>query len=97
MNKRPTIGFIVYFTVAIALAFYFSFAAVRGNLGVMERLAIESDLAELTQQRNVLATQVDALSNKTRRLSDSYLDLDLLDERARSVLGLMRTDELTIR
>jgi len=37
------------------------------------------------------------MENRTRRLSDEYLDLDLLDERARAVLGLVRADDLVIR
>jgi len=36
------------------------------------------------------------MENLTRRLSDSYLDLDLLDERARNVLGLARSDEIIV-
>jgi cell division protein FtsB len=36
------------------------------------------------------------LRDRTRRMSDDYLDLDLLDERARSVLGLVRADEVVI-
>ena len=36
------------------------------------------------------------IENLTRRLSDDYLDLDLLDERARDVLGLLRADEIVI-
>ena len=37
------------------------------------------------------------LLNRVRRLDESYLDLDLLDERARAVLGYVRQDELVIR
>ena len=36
------------------------------------------------------------MENKTRRLSDNFLDLDLLDERARKVLGMARADEIII-
>ena len=36
------------------------------------------------------------MQNLTHRLSDEYLDLDLLDERAREVLGLIRSDEIII-
>ena len=32
----------------------------------------------------------------TRRLSDDFLDLDLLDEMARQVLGHMRPDEIVL-
>ena len=37
------------------------------------------------------------LKNLTHRLSDSYLDLDLLDEEVRDVLGYVRADEIVIR
>ena len=32
----------------------------------------------------------------TRRLSDDFLDLDLLDEQARDVLGYVRADEVIL-
>jgi len=41
--------------------------------------------------------ELSQLQNKTTRLSDDYLDLDLLDERARDVLGLTRPDDVIIR
>jgi cell division protein FtsB len=37
------------------------------------------------------------MENLTHRLSDTYLDLDLLDQQARDVLGLLRSDEIVIR
>ena len=37
------------------------------------------------------------MENLTSRLSDDYLDLDLLDEQARDVLGLVRADEIVVR
>ena len=52
------------------------------------RLRVE--LTELRAERETIA-------NKTRRLSSATLDLDLLDEQARKVLGLGRPDELIIR
>jgi len=37
------------------------------------------------------------MENLTKRMSDEYLDVDLLDERARKVLGLVRADEIVIQ
>jgi cell division protein FtsB len=37
------------------------------------------------------------MRNLTLRLSDTFLDLDLLDEQARDVLGYLRADEIVIR
>ena len=45
---------------------------------------------------NTLQVKVFEMENKTLRLSDNFLDLDLLDERARKVLGLARPDEIII-
>jgi cell division protein FtsB len=36
------------------------------------------------------------MTNLTHRMSDEYLDLDLLDQQARDVLGLARSDEIVI-
>ncbi len=76
---------------------YFTFAAVQGDYGVFRRVQIDGEIAVLTARRDSLMQELTVLKNKTRRLSDSYLDIDLLDEQARSVLGLIRTDEIVIR
>ena len=44
-----------------------------------------------------LNVEIAEMENLTRRLSDTYLDLDLLDQQARSVLGMIRADEIVIR
>ncbi|MFV0244919.1 MAG: FtsB family cell division protein [Qingshengfaniella sp.] len=97
MIRFSGIGFAAYVAIALALAGYFTFSAVRGDLGVMERLVIQSDLARLTETRDQLQAEALRLDNLALRLSDDFLDLDLLDERARDVLGWIRADELVIR
>lgn len=97
MSRRAGWEFPIYVMVCLALSGYFAFSAVQGPLGVVARVEIEANMARMKLTRDTLADDVAALSNKTQRLSDRYLDLDLLDERARSVLGYMRTDELAIR
>ena len=75
---------------------YFAFAAVQGDGGLLRRIEMEAERAELETELALLAVQVAELRLRARRLSDGYLDLDLLDERARDVLGLMRGDEIVI-
>ena len=55
-----------------------------------EERRLTADLAALKMARA-------DMENRVLRLSDRYLDLDLLDERARAVLGLVRPDELVVR
>lgn len=94
---RPAIGVFVYFVIAFALGLYFTFAAVQGDYGIFSRAEINADAQTLQAQLDSLKAQVDIMENKTTRLSDTYLDLDLLDQQARDVLGLVRHDEIVIR
>ncbi len=82
---------------AFTLGGYFTFAAVQGDYGVFRQVQIKAKLQELTAEKAQLEGQLAQVSNLTHRLSDEYLDIDLLDERARDVLGYMRPDELLIR
>jgi cell division protein FtsB len=96
-RKRPAVGALIYLGVGFSLAMYFTFAAVQGDFGLFRRVQIDSDLRRLSAEKTALEAEVAKLANKTHRLSDGYLDLDLLDERARAVLGLVRADEIVIR
>jgi cell division protein FtsB len=96
-RQRPALGAAIYFLVTFTLGSYFTFAAVQGDYGVFRRVQIEAEAQMLTQERDRLAGELAVLSNKTRRLSDEFLDVDLLDEQARDVLGLIRADEIVIR
>jgi cell division protein FtsB len=90
-------GVLLYFAGALMLGLYFTFAAVQGDFGVFKRAEIDAEGRALTQELAILQMQVDQLENLTRRLSDTYLDLDLLDEQARDMLGMVRADEIVIR
>ncbi len=95
-NARPSIGAIAFFAIAFALSAYFTFAAVQGDYGLFRRVEIQAEAEELRLELGRLQAQTAEMENLTHRLSDDDLDLDLLDEQARSVLGLVRADEIVI-
>lgn len=98
MSKtRPSLGSFFYFGTAIVLGLYFTFAAVQGGYGLFNRVQVDAEIVTLRETRDDLAQELAELENLTRRLSDEFLDLDLLDERARDVMGLLRPDEIVIR
>ena len=96
-RKRPALGIVIFFAVAFGLGAYFTFAAVQGDFGLFRRAEIEAETKALQVQLSALQDQVAVMENLTWRLSDTYLDIDLLDQQARDVLGLLRTDEIVIR
>ncbi len=96
-SNRPGFGPLIFFAIAFALSVYFTFAAVQGDFGLFRRVEIEAEREALTRDLAALQDQITKTENLTHRLSDSYLDLDLLDQQAREVLGLLRADEIVIR
>lgn len=90
--------FSLFFIVGVlTLSGYFTFAAVQGEYGLFERIELEAQRSELQQEYDQLEADVVAMENLTKRMSDEFLDVDLLDERARKVLGLVRADEIVIQ
>jgi cell division protein FtsB len=95
--SKPTFGPIIFFAIAFALSLYFMFAAVQGDFGLFRRAEILAEANDMREQLFQVRTEVALMENLTRRLSDDYLDLDLLDEQTRSVLGMVRANEIVIR
>ncbi len=96
-RRRAPMGVLLYFFGSIMLGLYFMFAAVQGDYGLFKRAEIDAESRELTVVLAEMQAEVDRMENLTRRLSDTYLDLDLLDEQARDMLGMVRADEIVIR
>jgi len=96
-RRRPAFGAMVYFLIVLGMGAYFTFAAVQGDYGLFRRAEIEAGERALRAELDRLDTELARMRNLTRRLSDDYLDIDLLDQQARDVLGMIRADEIVIR
>jgi cell division protein FtsB len=80
----------------IMIMFYIVFHAISGERGVMalfrETRKLEIVAAELDEAR----ARREAMERKVRLLSDNSLDLDLLDEQVRRVLGMAGKHEIVL-
>jgi len=92
----PQLGALFYYLGMIMLGVYFTFAAVQGDYGLFKRLEVNAEGDALARELASLEIEVARLENLTTRLSDNFLDLDLLDQQARDVLGMIRADEIVI-
>ena len=95
-RTRLSLSPVIFLLIAALMGLYFAFAAVQGPSGILRRVQLTAETQALETERDALRAEVDKMRNLTRRLSDQYLDLDLLDERARDVLGMVRSDEILI-
>ncbi len=96
-RARPALGGILVLCAVFLIDAYFVFSAVQGDNGVFRRVQIMAEADILQDERDRLAMELAGMKNKTSRLSDEYLDLDLLDEQARDILGYVRADEIVIQ
>ena len=96
-DSKPRLGSMMFFALAATLGAYFTFAAVQGDYGVLRQAQTADEMQGLSAERDTLFAELGSLKNRTKRLSDSYLDMDLLDEQVRSVLGYVRANEIVIR
>ena len=94
--QRPFVRRVSGPLIIVLIMFYLGFHAISGERGLLalftesRRLeALKAELAEVTVRR-------EALERKVHGLSDSSLDLDLLDEQSRRVLGMGGKDEMVV-
>ena len=83
------------FVCLIFFLLYFTYVAIFGNNGLKNYIDLEFEIIELNKNFNSLEKVMHELEIKTSKLSNN-LDLDLLDQQSRTVLGLIRNDEIII-
>ena len=87
------------FTWHVAMIFiflYLGFYTLYGDRGLFHYLHLLDKIERAQQVATNYHNERVKLENKIKLLSSESLDLDLLDERAKSVLNLMRDDEFII-
>lgn len=88
---RPLAGMVLLGILAL-----FAHNGISGSHGLGALRQAEALEQDLQGELAVLRADREALSNRVARLGDDYLDLDLLDERTRAVLGRARPDEIVL-
>ena len=81
----------------IGLIVVFAHSGLQSENGLAAFREAGSEERRLKAELDALVAERRRLENKVKRLSEASLDLDLLDERARTVLGLAREDEMIVR
>ena len=72
---------------------YFSITALYGEYGLFILFKKQIEEEQLLEYNSELGIELREWENLTKRISSDYLDLDLLDEQARKILRVARSDE----
>jgi cell division protein FtsB len=82
--------------IGICLCCYFSYHIVFGARSLVQLMRVNAQLADVQKNYDRLHGQRAALESRVVRLRPGSLDRDLLEERARYVLGFSYPDERII-
>ena len=85
-------------TLALGLLIsYFGFHALTGEMGILTTGERNATLAAKTAELEAVRSQREDLESRARLLRDESLSADLLEERARSLLGFVDPRDYVIR
>ena len=76
--------------------FYFAFHLVTGERGLLAYVRLKTEMANKTEQSQLIQEQKIELSNRVTGMRDGSLDIDLLEEIARKDLGYSRKGEVVM-
>ena len=87
---------ITLLTVCLILCLYFLIASFNGEFGVSAKYHLSAKEKALAKELNIINKETKIIKNKIKRLSDTSLDLELLDQQARIILGMIGEEELIV-
>lgn len=82
--------------IGACIAGYFIYHAVQGDRGILAWLRVNQQLEQAHQQFEATSAQRAALEQRVALLSNSSLDLDMLEERARVMLNFSHPDDVVV-
>jgi len=96
IEKRLQLRHNMLSIIAVGLCFYFSYHLLLGERSYWRLQSLEKRIEKTEARYNDLHTQRVALESRVVKLRPDTLDRDMLEERARTVLGYVRPDEKII-
>ena len=95
-NNRNLISQMLATLLSFGLFVYFGFHLMHGDMGYFALRGVDQKLAETQEKYDHILTERVTLENRVKLLRPGSLDLDMLDERARVVLGFAKPEEREI-
>ncbi len=100
MNKLYQQRFVIrqnlIFLIGVCLTVYFSYHTIHGNRSYLRLMSLNTIISKMQNEYDALHTEREAIEEKVVMMRPGSINRDLLEERARLVLGYRHPDEKTI-
>jgi len=96
MARQSFLRGLAFPIVTLGLAAYFGYYLIYGNHGVINLTRVQHDIEVKQAELDHIRSQREALEHRVSLLRPESVDPDLLEEQARSRLGLTERDEVVI-
>ena len=93
---RRRAHYIIPPVVGVSAFVYFAYHAIQGDRGLIAYLQLNTEIEQARQTLSEVASVREQLAREVRLLKPNGLDPDMLDERARTMLNVVRPDEVVI-
>ena len=80
----------------VGLICYFCYHMISGDRGILAYFKLNSEITALQAELDAVRAERINLEHKANLLKSSSLDLDLLEERAKEVLGYAKSQEILL-
>lgn len=82
--------------IGMCLVLYFTYHAIYGSRSLMQMISLKSQIETMSSERDRLTSERESLEQRVSMMRPGSLDRDLLEERARVVLGYKSENEMII-
>ena len=93
---RLKLRFILWPTIWATIILYITFHTIQGERGLISFMRIHGEVLAAKKTQQILISKKNRLQNKVTLLSSKSLDIDMLEERVRIMLGYSRPNETII-
>jgi len=82
--------------MAISSLFYFMFVSIFGEKGLLKFYSLKNEAIKIENEKAELLNKIRIKQEMIKSMNYDSLDLDLVDEQSRKILGYVGKDEIVI-
>ena len=95
-HRRSYVRPLIVPLIAVAFSGYFAWHGWHGSFGIEARRNLDQEATRLQGELDKVKTERQAIERRVNLLRSASLESDMLDERAREILGVANQNEIAV-